>query len=173
MLGIAQGAAAQLGPAALKQCSPTSPGLPALLGAPQGELRLGSTAKGRSCDRFCSCPLRRRAAQGVTGKGRALSEPRRGELRSPPLRPSSAEHPAQPGDAAGALSSWVLLLGKTRRSTSPVNGETQPFRGDNAGNCPGSESQRDPQPVVARLDFGEARCEFGPRQAEVGAGQFG
>ena len=78
MLRIAQGAAAPL-----KQCSPTSPGLPALLGAPQGELRLSSTAKGRGCDRFCSCPLRRRAAQGATEKGRALSEPRRGELRSP------------------------------------------------------------------------------------------
>ena len=36
MLRIVQGAAAQLGPVALKQCSPTSPGLPALLGAPQG-----------------------------------------------------------------------------------------------------------------------------------------
>ena len=37
-------AAAQLGPAALKQCSPTSPGLPALLGASQGDLCLNSTA---------------------------------------------------------------------------------------------------------------------------------
>ena len=41
-----------------------------------------------------------------------------------PLRLSSAEHPAKPGDAAGAPSSWVLLLDKTRRSTSPA-GETR------------------------------------------------
>ena len=137
MLRIAQGAAAQLGPAALRQCSPTSPGLPALLGAPQGELRLSSTAKGRGCDRFCSCPLRRRAAQGVPQgyffatlraqreKGRVLqpapsgAKQREEVLLGCPLQPSSAEHPAQPGDAAGAPSSWVLLLGKTRRSTSP------------------------------------------------------
>jgi len=58
------------------------------------------------------------------GSRRALSEPRRGELRSRPGRPSSAEHPAQPGDAAGAPSSWLLLLGKTRRSSPPVNGGT-------------------------------------------------
>ena len=36
MLCIAQCAAAQLALAGLKQCSPTSPGSPALLGAPQG-----------------------------------------------------------------------------------------------------------------------------------------
>jgi len=34
----------QLAPAGLKQCSPTSPGWPALLGAPQGEQRLCSTS---------------------------------------------------------------------------------------------------------------------------------
>ncbi|MBP8215403.1 MAG: hypothetical protein KAX66_08040 [Propionivibrio sp.] len=34
-----------------------------------------------------------------------------------PLRLSSAEHPAQPGDAAGATSFWLLFLGKTRKST--------------------------------------------------------
>jgi len=43
---------------------------------------------------------------------------------APPLRTSSAEHPAQPVDAAGAPSSWALLLGKTRRSASPA-GETR------------------------------------------------
>jgi hypothetical protein len=41
------------------------------------------------------------------------------------LRPSSAENPAQPGDAAGTPFLWVLSFGKTKESTSPVSGETQ------------------------------------------------
>ena len=39
---------------------------------------------------------------------------------------SSAENPAQPGDAAGARFLWVLSFGKTKESTSPA-GETQRF----------------------------------------------
>ena len=70
------------------------------------------------------CVVEQRRAQRE--KGRGLFEGRSPEFRSPPLRTSSAEHPATPGDVAGAPSSWVLLLGKTRRSTSPA-GETQRF----------------------------------------------
>ena len=51
------------------------------------------------------------------GKGRGLFEDRRSVFRSPPLRLSSAETPAQPGDAVGATSFWLLFLGKTRKST--------------------------------------------------------
>ena len=50
------------------------------------------------------CVVEQRRAQ--RGKGRGLSEGRRPEFRSPPLRTSSAEHPATPGDSAGAPSSW-------------------------------------------------------------------
>ena len=40
------------------------------------EHRLSTTMGGRNCDRFCSCPLRRRAAQGATGKGASSAAPR-------------------------------------------------------------------------------------------------
>jgi hypothetical protein len=83
-------------------------------------------------DRLRSCPLRRRAAQGAPQeyffatlraqreKGRGLSEPRRGEFRSPPLRPSSAEHPAQPGDAAGAPFLWLLSFWQDKRKQPAI-----------------------------------------------------
>ena len=140
-------AAAQLGAAPLKQCSPTSPGPAALLGASQGhEKRRGATAervkrrertRGKrtwlalSGVRTCAgdavvavigflpkgmpgnarlysfaaplqcapllAPGRRRATQGRAGKGRALFEGRRPELRSP--RPARV---AQGTRAAGA-----------------------------------------------------------------------
>ena len=63
------------------------------------------------------CVVEQRRAQRE--KGRGLFEPRRGEFRSPPLRPSSAEHPAQPGDAAGANFLWLLSFGKTKESSPP------------------------------------------------------
>ena len=65
-----------------------------------------------------------RYAQGATGKRASTVRAPQGRVAQPPLQPSSAEHPAQPGDAAGATSSWVLLLGKTRRSTSPSGRNT-------------------------------------------------
>jgi len=67
---------------------------------------------------FCLalCGVEQRRAQRE--KGRGLSEPRRGEFRSPPLRPSSAEHPAQPGDAAGARFLCLLSFGKTKESNA-------------------------------------------------------
>jgi ubiquinone biosynthesis protein len=37
----------------------------------------------------------------------------------PSASSSNAENPAQPRDAVGAPSAWILVLGKTRRSTSP------------------------------------------------------
>ena len=61
----------------------------------------------------CSAEQRR----GAVGSRRGLSEGRSPEFRSPPLRLSSAEHPAKPGDAVGATSFWLLFLGKTRKST--------------------------------------------------------
>jgi hypothetical protein len=70
------------------------------------------------------CVVEQRRAQRK--KGRGLSEGRSPEFRSPPLRSSSAENPAQPGDAAGARFLWVLSFGKTKESTSPA-GETQRF----------------------------------------------
>ena len=77
---------------------------------------------------------------------------------------SSAEHPAQRAR---------LLLGKTRRSTSPSGRNPAIAHLKTPPITLASEPERDPQPVVACFDFGEARCEFGPRQAEVGAGQLG
>ena len=68
------------------------------------------------------CVVEQHRAQRERGRG--LSEGQRPEFRRSPLRTSSAENPVQPGDAADAPSSWVLLLGKTRRSTSPA-GETR------------------------------------------------
>jgi hypothetical protein len=121
-------AAAELGALPLRQSSPTAPGSPPLLGALRGGGKAHRTKPdaigGRSPvgSRSALCVVEQRKTQRK--KGRGLSEDRRSEFRSPPLRLSSAEYPAQPGDAVGALSSWVLLLGKTRRSTSPA-GETQ------------------------------------------------
>jgi hypothetical protein len=93
-----------------------------LLGASQGDSNTDRSSL-RSVRFFALCVVEQRRAQRE--KGRGLSEGQRPEFRSPPLRPSSAENPAQPGDAAGTPFLWVLSFGKTKESTSPVSGETQ------------------------------------------------
>jgi len=81
---------------ALRQSSPTSLGRTPLLGAARG---------GWHTERN----LERNVIQ--------LAAAIRSVFNLPFASSSSAEDPAQPGDAAGAPSSWLLLLGKTRRST--------------------------------------------------------
>ena len=113
-------AAAQLAPAGLRQCSPNSPGLFALLGAPQGEPARQQCCRWRLIlAAFRSCPLRRRAAQGATGrKGEDCLRGAAPSSAALPLRLSSAEHPAQPGDAAGATFLCLLSFGKTKESNA-------------------------------------------------------
>ena len=168
-------AAAQLGAAPLKQCSPTSPGPAALLGASQGhEKRRGATAervkrrertRGKrtwlalSGVRTCAgdavvavigflpkgmpgnarlywsaaplqrasllAPGRRRATQGRAGKGRALFEGRRPELRSPRPARVAQGTPRSGAPTWGRLFFADFLLAKQKKVRSPVNGETK------------------------------------------------
>ena len=105
----------KLGALPLKQCSPTAPGRPPLLGAARGGRK--STPNGIDTDgggyrcgfHLALCVVEQRKAQRE--KGRGLSEGRRPEFRSPPLRLSSAEHPARAGRRGGrafflGTSSW-------------------------------------------------------------------
>ena len=114
-------AAAELGATPLRQSSPTAPGRTPLLGAPRGGGKAHRTEPdsigGRSTvgSQSALCVVEQRKT--LRGKGRGLSEDRRSEFRSPPLRLSSAEHPAQPGDAVGARFLWLLSFCKKKEST--------------------------------------------------------
>ena len=97
---------------------------------PPAALRCSASSKGgkhraefdahRACCPFgfplALCVVEQRRAQRE--KGRGLSEGRSPEFRSPPLRLSSAEHPAKPGDAVGAHFLCLLSFGKTKESNA-------------------------------------------------------
>ena len=111
---------AELGALPLKQSSPTTPGRTPLLGAAQGGREnernlMRHTVDTRMVFNLALCVVEQRKAQRAEGRG--LSEGRRPEFRSPPLRLSSAETPAQPGDASGARFLWLLSFCKQKEST--------------------------------------------------------
>lgn len=72
------------------------------------------------------CVVEQRIAQRE--KGRGLSEPRRGEFRSPPLRMRRAELPAKPATQRARLLFGYFFLARQEKVCPPVNGGTQRLR---------------------------------------------
>ena len=108
----------------LRQSSPTSPGRTPLLGAARGgwhterNLERNVIQLAAAIRSVFNLPFASSSSAGRNGKkGEDCLRTEGPSSAALPLRLSSAEDPAQPGDAAGAPSSWLLLLGKTRRST--------------------------------------------------------
>ena len=130
-------AAAQLGAAPLKQCSPTSPGLAPLLGAPRGgpgkpseRYRIWSKSKHKRQWRPIGVQLPLEDAEQrrlERGSGRGLSE---GEARvpQPPLKASSGGNPAAGGASTrGRLFFGSFLLAEQKKGCPRVRRGTRQF----------------------------------------------
>ena len=93
-------------------------------GRPQKSLFLLSPVMSR---RFSGPLERRRATQGLAERGRALSEGRSPELRSPRQDRVAQGTPRSGAPTQGRLFFAYFLLAKQKKVMSPVNGEIQRF----------------------------------------------
>ena len=134
-------AAAQLGAAPLKQCSPKAPGQPALLSASQGD---GEASQGngsaqeetKRCffggrplengqnhferfggDAFPGPHVERRATELMADKGRGLSEGRSPEFRSPRQQRVAQGSRQRRPRSLGSPFLWLLSFGEAKEST--------------------------------------------------------
>ncbi len=123
--------------------------------------------KPKNCDRFAGPLERRRATQAGAEKGRALSEGRSPELRSPRVSRVAQGTGRSPAPTQGCLFLWLLSFGQAKEST-PARQARKPAvankevrqRSTPAGNAESCVKQKRPTPQAPKNAFEETPGGF-------------